>query len=93
MPRRTARRFLVSGRVQGVGYRHFVLRAGRRLGLSGWTRNLEDGRVEILAEGAGESLEALGAELRAGPPGARVEAIESLDASPGPGLSDFTVRF
>ena len=51
-----AYRYLVSGRVQGVGYRYFVLREAERLGLAGFARNLPDGRVEVVAEGAEEVL-------------------------------------
>jgi acylphosphatase len=66
----------VSGKVQGVSYRGFVLRAARDLGLTGWVRNLYDGRVEVLAEGEKTKLEALLGRLAAGPPAARVEDID-----------------
>ena len=61
-----AKRYYVSGMVQGVGYRYFVLRAARGLGLAGYTRNLSDGRVEVYAVGTDASLASLRAELRGG---------------------------
>jgi len=73
-------RFLVSGVVQGVGFRWFVARHARVLGLTGWARNLPDGRVEVVAAGAdGAALARLEERLRAGPAHARVEAVERED--------------
>ena len=72
-----ALRALVRGRVQGVGFRVFVQRRGRELGLRGIARNLSDGRtVEVRAEGARPGFEALLASLRIGPPAAHVEEVE-----------------
>lgn len=62
-----ARHLLIEGKVQGVGYRYFAYQAALRLGLAGWVRNLADGRVEALAEGEGDILDAWVAELRRGP--------------------------
>ena len=62
-----ARRFLVSGLVQGVGYRIFAVGAAARIGVTGYVRNLGDGRVEVFAMGSAEHLELLRDELRAGP--------------------------
>ena len=73
-------RFLVSGVVQGVGFRWFVARHARSLGLRGYARNLPDGRVEVVADG--EDAAALGRleeRLRAGPAHARVEEVERED--------------
>lgn len=73
-------RFVVSGVVQGVGFRWFVARHARSLGLGGYARNLPDGRVEVLAAGAGaEALARLEALLREGPAHARVEQLERQD--------------
>ena len=72
---RAARRWLVSGRVQGVGYRAFAARAARSLGLSGGASNLEDGRVEVYAEGPEHALERLEALLHEGPRHGRVELL------------------
>ena len=71
-----ARRFLVHGRVQGVGYRFFALEAARALGLTGYVRNLPDGGVEAWAEGELPALEKLHGQLLQGPPGARVQAVQ-----------------
>ncbi|HEY7503667.1 MAG TPA: acylphosphatase [Gemmatimonadales bacterium] len=73
-------RFLVSGVVQGVGFRWFVARHARALGLGGYARNLPDGRVEVVAGGgANEALARLEALLRAGPAHARVDWLERHD--------------
>ena len=73
---RGARRFLVSGRVQGVGFRYFTQDIARREGLTGIARNLPDGRVEVVAEGDGETLERFEAALWRGPSHARVEHVD-----------------
>jgi acylphosphatase len=72
-------RYLVHGRVQGVGFRWFVLREAHRLELQGWVRNLSDGSVEVVAEGAPDSLARLAQALSRGPSGARVSHVESSD--------------
>lgn len=73
-------RFLVSGMVQGVGFRWFVARHARALGLGGYARNLPDGRVEVVAcGGAAEALARLEELLREGPAHARVERLERQD--------------
>lgn len=74
----------VRGRVQGVGYRYFVFQQARSLGLSGWVRNLHDGRVEVWAEGPRRALEELAAALRSGPPTADVQACQ-LEWQPASG--------
>jgi acylphosphatase len=74
-----AYRYLVSGRVQGVGYRYFVMRAAESLGITGFVRNLVDGRVEVVAEGPEELLAELEQQLRQGPAFA---AVSSVDRSP-----------
>ena len=71
-----ARRWLVIGEVQGVGYRYFARQAASSLGVRGWVRNLPDGSVEVQAAGTSQALAALKGELRRGPRGARVEEIE-----------------
>ena len=63
------------GRVQGVGFRYFILSRAARLGLTGWVANEADGSVRCVAEGDRENLEALLAILRDGPPGARVDDV------------------
>ena len=87
---RVARRFVVSGRVQGVGFRYFTQDAARREGIAGVVRNLLDGRVEVLAEGDDEALRRLEQAIRRGPSGARVEHVE-VDGVPPVGYADFGV--
>lgn len=78
---RVARRFVVSGRVTGVGFRYFTQDVARREGLTGVVRNLPDGRVEAIAEGDEESLTRFEMALRRGPSRARVDQVE-IDAIP-----------
>jgi len=78
-----ARRYIVRGRVQGVGFRWFVEREARELGLVGWVRNNEDSTVELLAAGSPEQLAMLRARLKEGPRASRVDAVDEFDASPG----------
>jgi acylphosphatase len=67
---------MVSGRVQGVGYRYFVLQEAQRLGVSGFAKNLADGRVEVVGEGPDEVLLAFENRLRQGPAFADVVSLE-----------------
>ena len=87
-----ARRFLVRGRVQGVGFRWFVEREAHILGIAGWVRNNHDGSVEILAQGTRDQLAGLHGRLRDGPRAARVDAVEVSDAPPVAGLSSFRIE-
>lgn len=86
-----ARRFLVSGKVQGVFFRASTVRMAEQLGLRGFARNLPDGRVEVLALGEPSSLASLGAWLRKGPPRASVSGVAEHDEDAGlhSGLRDF----
>lgn len=70
---------MISGRVQGVGFRWFLGRHARRLGLVGYARNLPDGRVEVLAEGPAARVAELETLLAEGPPGAAVESVTEVD--------------
>ena len=82
-------RFLVSGRVQGVGYRWFTARAARSLGVVGWARNTDDGTVEVVAAAADATLADFDAALRRGPTGSRVERVVRTPATePVDGLPD-----
>jgi acylphosphatase len=78
------RRFIVAGHVQGVGFRWFVARHARGLGLSGYARNLEDGRVEVVATGDEAGLARLAELLRSGPANAHVTGVESVDQGNDP---------
>ncbi len=73
------RRYFVSGRVQGVGFRWACVTAANQAGVSGWTRNLSDGRVEVLACGTDGELDSLARWLESGPAGARVEHLEIIE--------------
>jgi acylphosphatase len=86
----TSRRFLVAGKVQGVGFRYFVLRQAQVLGLSGWVRNLADGRVEVVAAGDDGSLAAFEGRLWSGPTAAAVAAVATEPAET-PGEDEFRV--
>ena len=81
---RVARRFVVSGRVTGVGFRYFTQDVARREGLTGVVRNLPDGRLEAIAEGEAESVTRFEMALRRGPARARVEDVV-VDALPPAG--------
>jgi acylphosphatase len=87
------RRWLVAGRVQGVGYRNFVRRQALRLGLAGVAANLPDGRVEVVAEGEEAALAELERRLRRGPPLARVTTLVQEPVAEGAGpFSGFATR-
>ena len=72
-------RYIVSGQVQGVGFRWFVLREAARLDLAGTVRNLPDGTVEVVAQGPAPGLAQLESALRHGPPTARVQSVDKTD--------------
>lgn len=75
-------RLLISGRVQGVGFRQATQQEALRLGVGGWVRNLSDGRVEAFASGSAAAVQALVAWCHGGPPGAHVTAVAAQEASP-----------
>jgi acylphosphatase len=87
-----ARRFVVRGRVQGVGFRWFVEREAHLLGIAGWVRNNADGSVEVLAIGSRDQLLGLRPRLRAGPRAARVDDVEEVEAKPVAGLTTFRIE-
>ena len=80
---RLCRRFIVSGRVQGVGFRMFTREAARRAGLSGTVQNLDDGRVEAVAEGDTAAILQFEGELRRGSEGSRVDDVQVHDEPAG----------
>ena len=86
-----ARRFVISGRVQGVGFRYFTYEQGRREGVSGVVRNLPDGRVEVEVEGDSESVERVERAIRRGPPGARVRDVVTHVLEPSGRASEFRI--
>ena len=81
----------VSGRVQGVGFRYFVVEQAEQLGLGGWVTNLADGRVEALIEGPGDLVEELVRRIHKGPAHARVDSVETMPGVPT-GRKLFRVR-
>jgi acylphosphatase len=83
----------IRGRVQGVGFRYFVVQKAQDLGLSGWVRNLRDGRVEVLAEGVLENLNDLLQILRKGPLSAEVRDVEYAFGEGTGEFRGFRVRY
>lgn len=89
---RLARHYFISGRVQGVGFRFFAQAAAAREGVYGWVRNLPDGQVEVHAEGEAEAINRFEHRLRHGPPGARVDRVDSDDRLPSHHNAGFDIR-
>jgi acylphosphatase len=87
-----ARRWLIRGRVQGVGFRRFVQREAVELCLNGWVRNLDDGRVEAFAQGAAGALDALQGRLWHGPRWGEVRDVEVLEEAPRARQDSFQIR-
>jgi acylphosphatase len=86
------RRFVVRGRVQGVGFRWFVEREAHILGIAGWVRNNADATVEVLAMGTREQLAGLRSRLQQGPRAARVDEVQESEAKPVAGLTIFRIE-
>jgi acylphosphatase len=82
----------VRGRVQGVGFRYFVVRESRRLGLAGWVANELDGSVRVVAEGDEAAIGTLEERLHVGPPGAVVERLSGVRMPATGRFGDFGVR-
>jgi acylphosphatase len=87
-----ARRYFIRGRVQGVGFRFFAEDAAVREGLSGYVRNLPDGRVEAAVEGEVEGVERFERAIHQGPRGARIEDVEHEEIAPSGRPTGFVVR-
>jgi acylphosphatase len=87
-----ARKFFISGDVQGVGYRYFAQRSSARHQVRGYVKNREDGRVEVLAEGNAAAVEAFRHDLAAGPTYSRVGKIEELVVEPSGLYSTFRIE-
>ncbi len=92
MAERVARRFLIRGAVQGVGYRFFAQRAAAEHQVVGYVRNLPDGTVEALAEGSANSVEAFKHDLATGPQWAAVAQVEEIDMEPTGLYSSFRIE-
>lgn len=91
MDQRAARDFVISGNVQGVGYRAFARQAARAIGATGWARNLANGDVEVHANGSPSQLDDLEGRLRQGPRWADVRTVTVTEASVTSD-SDFEIR-
>lgn len=89
---KVARKFIVSGEVQGVGYRFFAQRAAARHQIVGYVRNLADNRVEAVAEGTLDSVEGFKHDFSVGPEGARVDNVEELNLDPTGEFSAFRIE-
>ncbi|HVH27178.1 MAG TPA: acylphosphatase [Vicinamibacterales bacterium] len=87
-----ARRYVITGRVQGVGFRYFTEAMAAREGILGWVRNTPDGGVEVSAEGDSEALDRFERTLRHGPPGARVERVDIDDLIPTGRETGFSIK-
>ena len=89
---RVSRRYVISGRVQGVGFRYFTEDAAVREGVYGWVRNTPDGRVEIEAEGEAEAVQRFELRIGHGPAGARVDAVDAIDTVPSHRNAGFQIK-
>ncbi|MEP6787172.1 MAG: acylphosphatase [Acidobacteriota bacterium] len=87
-----ARKFLISGEVQGVGYRFFAQRSSARHQVRGYVKNLDDGRVEVLVEGDVKAVEEFRRDLAAGPTHSRVGTMEELVVEPSGLYSTFRIE-
>jgi acylphosphatase len=87
-----AKRYLVRGRVQGVGFRWFVEREAHILGIAGWVRNNHDGSVEVLAQGTRDQLSGFHSRLREGPRASRVDNVDVQEAKAVDGLNSFRIE-
>lgn len=83
---------LVTGRVQGVGFRYFVMRHAQARNLSGYVRNLDDGRVEFLLYGDANSVASVTENIRVGPPHAKVDELEFEETDQAPLTLGFVIR-
>lgn len=92
MSARVARKFLIKGDVQGVGYRFFAQRAAARHQVVGYVRNCRDGSVEALAEGPASSVEEFKHDLATGPQWAVVEQVEEINLDPTGQYSSFRIE-
>lgn len=93
MGEKIAKRFFVSGVVQGVGFRFFAVRSAERLGIAGWVKNLRDDRVEAYAIGSAKALKDFRRELERGPAGAVVDGVREEEADVDPQFADrFTIE-
>lgn len=86
------RRYLISGRVTGVGFRFFAYEAARREGITGFARNMSDSRVEVVAEGDAEAMTRFEAAIRRGPARSRVDDVETDEMPPSGHFGGFSTK-
>jgi acylphosphatase len=89
---RVGRRYTITGRVQGVGFRYFTRDAAMREGVTGWVTNRADGAVEVYVEGEVEAVTRVERDLRRGPRGARVDDVQVDPEEPGGAYARFDIR-
>ena len=87
-----ARKYVISGQVQGVGFRYFAQRSAARHQVRGYVRNLEDGRVEAIAQGPDKNVEAFKHDLTAGPRFSQVDEVEEIVLEPNQPYSTFRIE-
>jgi acylphosphatase len=92
MAQAVARKYLISGLVQGVGYRFFAQRVAARHQVTGYVRNLADGRVEVVAEGPRESIEGFKHDLATGPDYGSVTHVEEINLEPTSAYKSFLIE-
>ncbi|MDA1183104.1 MAG: acylphosphatase [Acidobacteria bacterium] len=88
---RVARRLIVSGHVQGVGFRYFTQDTAMREGVTGWVRNMPDGRVDVYVEGEGAAIDRVERAIRTGPRGARVLDVSVEAEAPSGAYTNFVI--
>lgn len=90
---KTSKHLIISGRVQGVGFRYFTYRNATDLNIKGWVQNLQDGTVETVLAGPQENVEKMVDKLKEGPPSAHVQYVEEVDGSIDISkFNDFSIR-
>jgi acylphosphatase len=88
-----SKHLIISGRVQGVGFRHFTYKKARELGIKGWVKNLQDGTVETFFTGSPEDVNTMKERLKEGPVRARVQKIEEVElTTDNDSFNDFSIR-
>ena len=87
-----ARRYVITGRVQGVGFRYFAEAAAARAGVHGWVRNRPDGSVEAFVEGEQGAVDAVEAALRRGPSSSRIDDVRVSEETPTHRATGFSIR-
>ena len=86
------RRYIITGRVQGVGFRWYVEKEAHAIGIGGWVRNTEDGAVEVLASGSADQLARLLKAMQQGPRASRVDEVQEFEAEQQPAETSFRIE-